>query len=270
MNVTYIKDTGKKYMILQTDQKEHTFSALMIMQNDIRGLLPFECRMFNGKTEYYYDITGKHTLEESAQIQLLQEKDIRKLLQALYGMINELNSFFLEAKGLLLEAIYIYNEEENYYFAFHPSEEQTQMDDKLAVFAEQMLELIDHEDEECVWLTYRFYKMVKESEKGVMNILEDVLTQKRITEQEEKVFIDEKEPPWYTEEVEIPEKKFRVDYITVGCFFMAFVVSLCYLLFSPFPDVLKSFTGLLGCIFTVFSMLGMAAEFVDIDIAKQK
>ena len=66
-----------------------------------------------------------------------------------------------------------------------------------AVFVEQLLEITDHEDEEAVELVYRFYKMVKESEKGIMRILEEVLIQETLIsepEPEEEIYVYEREP----------------------------------------------------------------------------
>lgn len=277
MEAEYKKELGKSYLILEPPSREDDFSAQMMLENRIQGLLSFERRSFNGETKYYYDITGKRSLESHADKELLGEKDIRRLLQGLYCVIGELYSYFLETEGLLLRATYIYEEEEQMCFCYYPSDGTDSEEIAMVIFAEELLELIDHDDDEAVELTYRFYKSVKESGKGILHILEEVLVQE-VENPQKELYDDQQEMLlcWHNICEDESEKKAwlikrsRPDICTEFFFLLSLLVSICYLSARRFSVILCTGTGAIGCLFVLASVVGMAAGFVDIDIARKK
>ena len=50
------------YLVLCTEQKEEKMADRMLLQNEIKGLLPVRIERINGCKEYYYDISSKHSL----------------------------------------------------------------------------------------------------------------------------------------------------------------------------------------------------------------
>lgn len=276
MKTEYKKELGKSYLVVKPEQKEHVFSAQMLLENRIQGLLSFEKRSFNGETEYYYDITGKRSLESRARKELLGEKDVRRLLQGLYCVTGELYSYFLETDGLLPEPACIYEEEEQFFFCYDPSGKEETEQGAAKLFAQELLELINHDDEEAVELTYSFYKLVNESEKGILRILEEVLMQEKedsaedLCEEQQEVL-----SLWYDEDAEEPKmtlftKRDRPDLWTVVLFLVSLLVSLGYLVALTLARIADTGTGILAGLFLIISATGMAAGFVDIDIARKK
>ncbi len=264
MHAEYKKEMGKSYLFLEAGQTEEEFSTQMLLENQIQGLLGFEKRSFNGEIQFFYDITGKHSLESHVREELLQEKEVRRLLQCLYCVIEELHSYFLDAGGLLMESEYIYEDDKGFSFCYYPSEEKNTPEEKLMDFAEYLLEMIDHEDEDAVQLVYCFYKMVKESEKGILWILEDALIQ----EISEKI---PEEEVWYTQEKEHEEpmeKRNSRDMYTIICFLISLLVSLCYLGTSSFTLIPNSAATVIAYVFVFASIPGIVAGFVDIERKK--
>ena len=263
MQAEYKMETEKNYMILEAQQTEQFFSTQMLFENHISGLINFESRCFNGENKFFYDITGRHSLKEYTRKEMLRAKEIRKLLQNLYCAVVELHSHFLDAGGLLMNAEYIFRDEKGFCFCYYPPQESVSPEEKLKILAEQLLEMSDNEDEDTIELIYHFYKIVIESEKGIVRILEEVLTQeKNITEEIIPIEIEEAIPE------KAIENKFYRDTSTVICFFMAFIVSLCYLIFYTFPHVPQTWTEVIACIFVFISLLGIAMGFVDIERKK--
>ncbi len=256
----YKIETEKNYMILEAQKSEQFFSAQMLFENKVPGIISIESRCFNGENKYFYDITGKHSLNESIKKQLLGEREIRKLLQSLYSVVIELHNYFLNPGGLLMDAEYIFRDEKDFFFCYYPLQENVLTEEKLKILAEQLLELSDNEDEDTIELIYSFYKTVMESEKGIVRILEEVLIQEQEIEEDIIPIIE-------MEEVipdKVTENKFYKDISTVICFSVSFLVSLCYLLIHIFPHAPKELIDIIMCVFAFISLPGIALGFVDI------
>lgn len=269
MNAEYRKELGKNYMILRPEGAENLFSVQMLLENQMDTLLHFERRVFNGEPEYYYDITAKHTLESSIKKELLREKDVRMLLQSLYYAQEQLYSYFLKPSGLLLNPVYIYQMEEGFCFAYFPTEKKESLEKIQEEFAEKLQEVIDYDDEGAVHLTYRFYQMVKQSEKGLLRILEDVLTEDFEREEADIEVFEQEEPGNQEEDLSVQKQK-QPDLYTVALFMVSLLVSLCYLITASCFEKEINVTGVTACVFAVASVLGLVAAFVDIDIAEKK
>lgn len=258
MQAEYKMETERNYMILEAEQTEQFFSTQMLFENKIPGLIIFESRCFNGENKYFYDITGRHSLKEYVKREQLREREIRKLLQCLYRVVIEMRSYFLNAGGLLMDPEYIFRDEKEFCFCFYPPQENVSTEASLKILAEQLLELSDDEDDDTLELIYSFYKIVTESEKGIVCILEEVLIQeKEITK--ELIPVETEEIPQ-----EIAENKFYIDIYTVVCFLITLLVSLCYLFFYTFPRAPKAPVELILCAFVLISIPGIALGFVDI------
>lgn len=267
MYAEYKKETDKSYMVLEAGQTEEDFSTRMLLENRISGLVDVEKRSFNGESYFFYDITGKHTLKNQSEKELLRADEIRKLLRSLYCVSDELHNHFLEIGGLLPEADYIYAEENTFCFCYYPGQESISTEEMLKIFAEQLLEITDHDDDGAVELVYGFYKMVKESEKGIMRILEEVLLQESNAEDPEEEQIEEIYI-FDNESEETEKKNFLKDSMTLLCFSAMLLVSLCYLRKQVFPGLPKTMTDMMALTSAILSLPGIALGFVDIERKK--
>ena len=266
MNVEYKKELEKNYLIIKPDMPEDYFSVQMLLENQIEGLLRFERRVFNGEVEYYYDISGKHSLESQTKNELLGEKTVRTLLQSLYCVEENLYSFFLREGRLLIEASYVYMDERGFYFVYVPLAEKRKEEEHIE-FIQELQELIDYEEEGAMQLTYRLYQMLKDSEKGILQILEEVLT-KRFEQAEDSIEDFASEEQLYFQEEK--EEEIRPDFYTASLFSVSFLVSLCYLLIIFFSKEEMNVTGIIACVFVVASLIGILVAFADIDIKSKK
>lgn len=303
MKAEYRKEPGKHYLIIKPEEPENEFAVHMLLENKISGLLPFEKRMFNGETQFYYDISGKHAIQtglhqeqhpQNAQPHLLSGKEICGMLRRLYCLADNLSSHFLDLKGVVLDPAFIYGDDREFYFCYNPSSE-SEVQEVLAGFAEEMLDYIDHDDEEAVMLGYQFYKKVKSGERTLLQILEETLSEeeevtsgKKFSE-ETKVGTEQlsdktewTEHDTTAEEIteEGAERLFwreKPDIGTLLCFVPALIVSLGYLyeIYTASGGVSLSVIrdgqgGWLALLFAFLSIPGMAAGFVNIDIKEKK
>ena len=267
MKTEYKTELGKSYMILECEEKEDFFAVQMLEENHIRSLLPFERRCFNGKLQFFYEVTGMTALADRIEKMPLGEKDMRRLLQGLYCVFEEMHSFFLEPEGLLLQAEYIFETQDKVFFCYCPFHET----DGLCVteiFAEKLLDQIDTEEEAALELAYQFYALVKDARKGILYILEEVLAEGNPDSKSEEELLPVFEYAALEENKE-PETK-KHDVYTMVCFLFSFLAGA----FCFFQTVISFMQPIGMCIMSgvlmAFSVAGMIADLTDIDIVRKK
>ncbi len=270
MKTDYKTELGKSYLVLDCEEREDIFAMQMLEENHICSLLPFERRCFNGELQFFYDVTEMCTMAERVEKKPLGAKDVRRLLQGLYCVFEEIHSFFLEADGLLLQAEYIYETQDKMLFCYFPSKEVDGLDFGIEVFAEKLLDQLDNDDEEALQMAYQFYALVKDAKKGILYILEEVLTK------EEPVY----EPPRMPEEipaadltVSAEEKKVAEktpDVCMVGCFGLSFLSCFCCLFLLPASFGIVTGVRVAAGILIVLSIAGIWMGWTDIDIKRKK
>lgn len=278
MNAEIKKEQGKTYLSFIPEQTYCNFAVEMLTENTLKGLLPFEERIFNGDTYFFYDITGGRRLKHRTEEELLGGNEVRRLLQSLYCLAGELYSYFLEPGCVVLDSAYIYEKENEYLFCYEPFENAGDGEENISSFANELISCIDHEDEEAVVLSYSLYRISKEEGYSLLKILEEVLKdgQKEETE-EEKAGAEgdldiETEIPDIFEDAdgEAGNKKILQDKYTTGIFFLLFVVSLSYFVSGFSGENLYQVQTIVMIIFLILSVPGMALGFVAIDIKEKK
>ncbi len=282
MNREYKKELGKSYLVIEPGQTEDDFLLQMMLHNEIKGLLLFEKRSFDGESRFYYDISGKRAVETIVTERSLTGAEIKALLQNLHELYITLYSYFLDAKCVRLDFPYIYEKDRTFYFCYDPSFQDTTSEQTIITFAEKLLGYIDHDDETAVRCGYQFYRMVKEG-KNAVQALEDILILSEEKEESEQQIEDEPqqeypEEIWTQEEEDAVEKRLEGDKPTVFIFAILFLVSLCYLfslhssnLNIKFSEILSSQNGLTALIFLAISVIGMVVGKVwNIDTEQKK
>lgn len=130
----------------------------MLSQNRIEGLLPCGQRTEDGKTKYYYDISGKQSLERWYEGAEMNAEGLRRLLFSLQKVLRSTGEFMLSEDGIsLLPDMIFYGIENDIAFFFSPVWKN---DFAMSIrdFATYLLQKVDHTDEDAVFLAYQFYK----------------------------------------------------------------------------------------------------------------
>lgn len=63
MEIRYKRDLNSNYMILKEDSSRGDYEVRMITENRIYGFLPCVIQRHENQTEYYYEITGRQSME---------------------------------------------------------------------------------------------------------------------------------------------------------------------------------------------------------------
>lgn len=161
----YDRKLKGSHMIIEeeedTDHPFPEFAVRMITENEIPGLLHCYVREVNEKKQLVYDITSMQRLSEVTQH---REPDAALLRQIILGIVNgfaQCTEYFLNEESLLLDADYIYIDQlsKEIFLCFYPFQTKP-LRELLTGFAQYLLRVTNHEDDEAVELVYAFYQNI--------------------------------------------------------------------------------------------------------------
>ena len=171
MEVTYRRNIGKSFMVISGICMQLDYQIEMCRRNRIHPFLEFETIVADGRMEYWYDITGRQSLEEFIKHRKLGYQELRKLTAAIRAGIEAAENYLLKEQSVLLspEYLYVSNYSGEVLLCYCPGEEAP-LEEKFHALMEILLAYIDHGDEQAVAVSYRMYQMTVEPNYGIEEI----------------------------------------------------------------------------------------------------
>lgn len=161
------------YLILESEENtyEETYELEMILQNDLKTILPLRILRFDGKLRLSYEVTSKQTLKDYAERKKLSGEIIQKLFRRLEELTYEVKDFLLDLESVLLDLEHIYIREEEIYFCYCPWLKKDALD-RLRDMMEEILGVLDYHDSKSVELSYHLYQDLCKGRIDISEILE--------------------------------------------------------------------------------------------------
>ena len=152
------------------------FDERLILKKKLPGLIPVERCFMDGRGEYWYQITGKQSLDTYCRLQDVSVAFIEQVILSVCSEIEILEWNLLDINCLQLEPelVYISNQTQEVLFCVYP--ENTQ-DISLGFqqLMEYLLTRIDHKDEEMVRLGYGIYEKTLREGYNILDIREFIV-----------------------------------------------------------------------------------------------
>ena len=180
--VSRFERSGKaNYLILCTEQREEKMADHMLLQNEIKGLLPVRIERMNGYKEYYYDISSKHSLGSIVKKGSLDVPKIRLLINTIGEILKQFHEYMLEPDGICLseELIYTTLPEWNLLFCYY-EEDGKKFSEKLRKLLQFVIEYVDYQDKEAVSLAYACYQAAMQENFTFTKIEECIFKKEKI------------------------------------------------------------------------------------------
>ncbi len=158
-----VREGSRNYLVVEMAENAvfesgewEQFQAL-----SVRGLLPCRNRYRDGKGYLYYDITGKQSLRECYDEASMSFEEFRSLLLSVDLILKEVHEYLLSEDYLQFvpNMIYVSMSRKEASLAYG-NYGVTNFAKQIRVFAEYVLNHIDHKDDNAVILAYQFYKYV--------------------------------------------------------------------------------------------------------------
>ena len=189
MQVDYKRDVNHSYLILQGPEEVNTsgYQTRMILCNQLSSLLSCTIQGMDGKNLVYFEITSRQSLVDRYAGKEMKREDIFQIFQGMVRAAQELGSYLLDARNLILAPDFIYLEagETDIRFCYLPGYEK-EVGEQFRQLAEYILPKIDHRDKDAVTLGYGMYRISMEKEFQIDRIKEELYQ-----DYEEKSFEEE-------------------------------------------------------------------------------
>lgn len=101
MKTEYLRTAKNSYMIVKdADFEFESYELEMVLQNNLKNLVPMQVLVADGKVEYWFDVTGMKTLEQELSVADADREMIKLLLESICSVKMELEEYLLDDKDI--------------------------------------------------------------------------------------------------------------------------------------------------------------------------
>ncbi len=168
--VLYERNMTGSYMKIEASGTA-SFDERMLFSGKIPGILPAEQCFLNGKAWYWYQISGKQSLDTYCKVQDIGIALVEKIIISICDEIDilEWNLFDLNCLLLSPEYIFINNINQEVLFTVYPGSAD-RLSDQFRDLMEYLLTKIDHKDMKAVKAAYDIYEKTLDEAYDIMEI----------------------------------------------------------------------------------------------------
>ena len=137
MKISYERSAAHSSMVIRgADFPFAEYELSMVLHNQPSCLLPMQMLIADGKTEYWYEISGMQSLEVRLAGRMAAKDLIKKLCYGLCDLLIELEEYLLCADDIsfLAETIYLSKDDERVLFCFVPGLKSRQQNGLAGLF----------------------------------------------------------------------------------------------------------------------------------------
>lgn len=183
METKYRRGLDHTYLILELPVLyEEDYQMKMMRMNRIEGLLMTEGQGVDGKSQYFYEIGGKASLQSLYRKKEISAEELQELLTQILKVVNTVQKYMMDAGKILFEPEYIFCEEGKYEFCYLPVKE-ADLCKEFHKLTEYFVSRINHEEQEGMQLAYELHKATMEENYNLEKTLEKIEVKKEKKEQ---------------------------------------------------------------------------------------
>ncbi|MGN0351629.1 MAG: DUF6382 domain-containing protein [Roseburia sp.] len=158
MEIAYQRNLKKSYVIIKMERCPGGYDEKVLKKQRCGALLPLEVIEQDEKTEYWFEVSGKQSLDVYASVHVLDEEFFQKFLCGLSQTVEWLERHLLDERHLMLlpDTIFLDVDTKNCSFCYCPAYEE-ELTKQFQGLMEELLKKIDHGEEGAVRLAYKLY-----------------------------------------------------------------------------------------------------------------
>ena len=160
MKTEYLRTASTSYMIIKdAEYLFEPYELQMVLRNKMEHLLSMQIMISDGKTEYWYDVTGMQSLAQKLTMQTAGGTLVRKVAEEICGLKTELEEYLLQDTDIVYdpEMIFMDRKETSVKFCYIPGF-GTAKKGGVKGLLEKFLQRLDHSDAAAVRLAYGLYE----------------------------------------------------------------------------------------------------------------
>lgn len=207
MNISYKRTLRESYMVVEKGDDPINYEERMLKENEIRSLLSFYTMQSDGKTQFWYGISGKQSLKDYLEKEEISLALLERMLTCIMIAFDELHKYLIRDDNILLgpETVYLNRQDQLRVFLCYCPNAAVHNKPFFQEMMEYVVEKVSGKEEELVQLCYRLYEMSMQSDTTLRELHE--LLESEIQSQMDKVIVEEPieflQPP---QDISIPEQ----------------------------------------------------------------
>ena len=160
----------------------------LILRRKLPGALPVEMAYVDGGGQYWYNISGKQSLDTYCRVKDVGMEFIELLILSICSLLERLEWNLIRTQCLMLdpELIFVSNVEREFLFTLYPGGNQT-VEQEFQILMEYLMKRVDHKDPQAVHAVYRIYEQTLEEGYQITDI-RSVLTKEKSVSEEPMVY----------------------------------------------------------------------------------
>lgn len=169
--------TGSTMKVIAKDNAQ--FDEKILLKRKLPGLLPVEKCFVDGKGQYWYNISGKQSLESYCNALDLKIDFVRRMIISICNEIEILERNLVDENCIVLNPkfIFISNSNNEVIFTAYPGNER-KIDEEFRDLMEFVITKIDHSDNMAVESAYEIYNKSMDDAYTLFDIKESILKYK--------------------------------------------------------------------------------------------
>lgn len=190
--ILFERTLSGSYMKIKAGNRSE-FDEQMLQRQKLSGLLSVEKCYVDGGVWYWYDISGKQSLDSFCRIKPLGEAFLRQILCSVCAQLEILEQHLIYTSCLQLEPelIYIVNNTQEIVFTAFPGSEG-EVSQGFCSLMEYLLTRIDHKEAQAVRLAYEIYERTLQEGYRIRDIRDAIFA---VSEpQDHSTYMKESEP----------------------------------------------------------------------------
>ncbi len=158
MEIHYIRKLMTSYMVIEQTEVPSEWEIQMIAHASLKNILFADCICEDGRSDSWYDITGKQSLDIVLEDKELGYDLLCQILMEIYEAVEGVEGILLRAESLLLmpESIFLDYEWKQIYLCYCPGN-VVAINEAFLQLIEYLLTKLNHDDERAVELAYEIY-----------------------------------------------------------------------------------------------------------------
>ena len=162
-----------------------SFDEKIMLKRKLPGLLPVEKCYVNGMGQYWYNITGKQSVDTYCRMKEIGIDFIERMIISICSQIEILEWNLIDTNCLMLdpELVYITNQTQEIIFTLYP-DTKGDLAQELQHLMEYLLTKIDHKDMDAVHAAYGIYEKTLDPSYSVIDIRDAIVEAKNVSARE--------------------------------------------------------------------------------------
>lgn len=155
------------------------FDEKIMLKKKLPGLLPVERCFVNGHGQYWYNISGKQSLDTFCKLKSVGVDFMERMIISICNEIEILEWNLMNVNCLVLdpELVFITNQNGEIIFSVYPGEHNC-LEQEFQHLMEYMITKIDHSDALAVQRAYEIYQKTFEEGYSVVDIRDNIINRK--------------------------------------------------------------------------------------------